>query len=191
MNPFLIIALGAVAYWIGQEVLRRRDVAAPGSVALPPADADAASSPAGAQNLAAWQALDFDADLFPASAARETIAPPATEGAISIAPGCVAIAVGHGFWRRLQQAAAVSPGATPYDKLRQIRATLLAPVAHCIDDRTPAGQSFLAEVTKRVVTRRFRPEDQDAGPLHTGTWIPNGSRTRNGLMRILSGRDHW
>src|SRR5918996_2712114 len=103
MHPLLVIAAAAAAFWLGQVYLRRK---AEGTLpwqrgqALPPLESEVPATPQGAANLDAWALVDYDIDLFPGSAQRQWLPPPAQDG-ISVAPECAAIAVGHGMWLRV------------------------------------------------------------------------------------------
>jgi len=195
MNPFLLIALAAGAY-VAYTRLRAAPAPAPQATpALPEGTlGEVPASAEGAANLAQWEALDFDVDVFPPGVSRQSIEPPRTAYTLSVAPGCSAIAVGHGFWERVEDFARsrLDGGQTTAQVYEQamdelfsvgISAGPKAAAWRCVDEDTVAGRLLAAEIHDRIraLARPFIsardggsasvPEPQD--DTHAGgTWTP-------------------
>lgn len=201
MNPLLIIAVAAGAFYIGQ---RMREAPSNGAepLPLPPFPepegselGEVPTSPQGAANLAKWEEIDFDVDVFPPGSPLQIMEPPVDAMRWRVAPGCEAIAIGHGFWQRLNDIAQprLDVGMSVEETLSEVldeMFSLAGPggagpkskALQCIEDGTLAGKLLLAEIRDRV---RFLsggfftaapavgvpmlpPDPQDAG----GTWTP-------------------
>lgn len=96
-TPLLILGLsllGVGAFFLGRR-LGARSVA-PLPPALPPAEG--VGTPPTPSRQAAWAALEFSVDLFPATGQADRVDPPGTDEAVVVSPACDLIAVGHGFW---------------------------------------------------------------------------------------------
>lgn len=148
MNPLLVIAAAAVAFYVGQEYLRRKkDGTLPWQQPkeLPPLSSEVPTSPEGAANLQLWGSVDYGVDLFPMTAQRQWLEPPREDG-IAIAPKCAAIAIGHGMWERIA-ALAQSQYASRTDE--QI-------VNSAVGDFMPELESCLDATAYRMLTQEMR-----------------------------------
>lgn len=169
MNPLLMLAIAAGAYWVGTRMGKPDEPAPAGPLPLPPPPegsglGEVPTSPEGAANLAEWEALEFDVDVFPADAKKQAMRPPRTYEGVSIAPGCAAIAVGHGFWEKLGVLAQpeLDDGRSVQDTWEAIRGKLFPgllvgggggpPHAFfaCLDDDAPAALLLAAEIISRI-----------------------------------------
>lgn len=158
MNPLLVIAAAATAFYLGQEYLRRK---AEGTLPwgqpkeLPPLSSEVPTSPEGAANLQLWASIDYGVDIFPATAQRQWLAPPPEDG-ISIAPKCAAIAIGHGTWARIAARAQAIYADRNDD---QVVADALLEFQDELDLEGCAGsaalRTFKAELRRRVAAGRI------------------------------------
>lgn len=186
MHPLLVIAAAAAAFWLGQVYLRRR---AEGTLpwqrgqALPPLGTEVPTSPEGAANLEAWAAVDYDVDLFPGSAQRQWLAPPAFDDA-SIAPQCEAIAVGHGMWARIAEVAQQGYAAGRTDAQITVDALALVPaLGRCIAQKARAAQLLAEEVQRRVAAGRIVMLQLVPSAIPGGLWMNPAPRRRTGRGR--------
>ncbi len=171
MNPFLLIALAAGAYYA-----YRRFVRPPSKLPEPyepPALGGVAPTADAAANLALWEAIGFDVDVFPGDADLGTFAPPTHDAGISIAPGCTAVGVAHGFWASLQRfAQPLIQAGVPRDEIvEQFLGSMREPNLHrCIDEDAPAAMMFVRELHERA--SRIPAIGTYADPLVAGDWQP-------------------
>jgi hypothetical protein len=196
VHPLLVIAAAAAAFWLGTEYIRRRaNNTLPWDKepkALPPLGTEIPSSAQGAANLEQWSAIDFAVDLFPASASRQQLPPPPYEDAISVAPDCSAVAVGHGAWFRLAQVASdgYEQGLSDPAIVTQARLEIFGELGRCISDRAPVALALLHEISRRVASGRALSLGYLPGGSGGVVYTPNGPRRSPNalLMRALTGR---
>ena len=203
MNPWLIIAALAGAFWAIREYGRRKEAGtlpwggrAP--LGLPPAEHEVPTSPQGAINLGAWAAIGWNADIFPAHASRQSLPPPPENG-VSAAPDCSAIAVGHGWWERVALLAETGydAGLSDFEIADRVEDELLRRAELCIDERAPAAMVLMQEVLERIRAGRIQRMVLVPGalviPPTPGRDLQINPAARRGaaerlLLRALTGR---
>ncbi len=214
MNPFLIIAVAAGAFYVGRRMVAPPTEGEP--LPLPPvptpdsSTGEVATSEEGAENLALWDELEFDVDVFPPGTPKQSMQPPRSYDGVSLGPDCSAVAVGHGFWQKLNVMAPplLDDGASVQEVWEQLAESLFQGVSlgsggprhaffACLDDDAPAALLLVEEIINRI---RFH-----SGPFFTagapvnfpaipyepgagGTWVPRtGNVTVRGDGRGIGG----
>ncbi len=111
-TPLLVLgiaALGVGAFFWGRRLGR---ASGPTQPALPPAD----SFPPSPGAEAAWEAVTFDVDVFPAGVPHAAVDPPSSDLGISFGPACEVIAVARGWWpAAVSQVVEAIPAGTGLD----------------------------------------------------------------------------
>jgi hypothetical protein len=158
VNPLLVIAAAAAAFYLGQEYLRRK---AEGTLPwqqpkqLPPLSSEVPTSPEGAANLQLWASVGYGVDLFPATAQRQWLEPPPEDG-ISVAPKCSAIAIGHGTWQRIgARAQAIYADRNDDQIVDDALLEFLPQLEFCIAENAAAFRTFKAELRRRIAAGRI------------------------------------
>jgi len=184
-TPLLIFGLSLLG--IGAYMLGRRYgalAAAPDYSALPPPPSlppiEGVGTPPTPARVAAWEAIGFDVDVFPAGASVYGIDPPGSADAVSVSPACDLIAVGRGFWGPAIAAGAsqLIPGRTVAQAVTQVLGSRLP--AGCEVAATAAMTALRAELAERIVAPRPRPAGVGGfitpgggkGPSGPGNWTP-------------------
>lgn len=204
MNPFLLIAAAAGAFYLGTRMRAQPVEGVP--LPLPPvptpdsSTGEVATSEEGAENLALWDELEFDVDVFPPGTPKQSLHPPRSYDGVSLGPDCSAVAVGHGFWEKLNVMAPplLDDGASVQEVWEQLAESLFQGVSlgtggprhaffACLDDDAPAALLLVEEIINRI---RFHSGPFfTAGPqmgvpvgpgLSGGAWTP---RTGNPTHR--------
>ena len=157
-TAFFVLVVAAGAYWLGTR--RKRTPTRPYVLTLPTADLP---PPEGALGPNEWDALAFDVDVFPDGADLQDFRPPRTYEGVSIAPDCTAIAVGHGFWAKLNAMAKpiIDQGHSAEDVWDEVRYVLFPGIAvagagplhafhACLDDEAEAALLVEDEILDRL-----------------------------------------